>query len=144
MSDTVDDILKSIDENWRKADSLPSTRTDTAPVVAPAAEEQAKALTSISKSLSQLTNFITTGGLTELLAAQATHNAISGVMQGLAAHDGRQALDARVMAQNGLEIAKHIDAAVETALRLKKEKEKGDHDPEIHDAEADFKKFKEK
>ena len=47
-----------------------------------------------------------------LLERMTQGNAVTGILQGLAAKDGRNSLDARTMTQNGLEMAYSIKAAL--------------------------------
>ena len=97
----------------------------------------------IGQALATLSSWVTEGGLTKLMAEYAQATAAGGVLQGLATHDGRGALDARLMGQNAIEIVHQYEAIINKAKERAESLMKGEHDSEIHDAEKDFKKFKE-
>lgn len=91
-----------------------------------------KAITGVLKS-PELSSFIE--GLTR-------SKGILGVMQGLATHSGRNALDARTMDQNALEIFHLMDKAIEATKSRLQEKASGvELDPEIKDAEKEFQEY---
>lgn len=102
---------------------------------------QTEALVSIGESLKQLSAFLTGGGINQLLSAYSKSQAVTGMLAGLSHHAGRGALNAQTMGQNALEIAKAIEMAHDTYERILKDKHK--HDPDLHDAEKDFKKAEE-
>lgn len=104
--------------------------------------QQTKALTSLAEGVNAIAAFLTRGGLTDVLSGYARSQAVKDILGGLAAHDGRNALDSRVLGQNAIEIVHQVEAVFEKyGERLK---EKGKRDPELHDGEAEFKEFEEK
>lgn len=78
-----------------------------------------------------------------LLQRMTEGNAVSGILQGLAAKDGRNSLDARTMKQNGLEMAHAIR---ESLTKLKEfqnlESSPEEHDPELVDPEQAYLEWK--
>jgi len=94
-------------------------------------QEQTKAISKLATSVEQISNFLVGGGLSTLLSGYARSQAVKEILGGLAAHDGRNSLDARVLGQNALEITE----AVELVFKKYAERvaEKG-RDPEIHPA----------
>lgn len=70
-----------------------------------ALEAQSKALTSISNFLSGIT-------LKDVLQHTAVHSAASALLGGLTSNDGRQALDARTMKQNAIDISYLLEAVL--------------------------------
>ena len=105
-------------------------------------EEQTKALTTIADSLRSLTRFISEGGLVGVLSGYARSQAVKDILGGLAAHDGRNALDARVLDQNALEITQQVEKVFKKYQDTLQSKEKVD--PNLHDGEEDFKKWVER
>jgi hypothetical protein len=105
-------------------------------------EEQTKALSTIAESLSSLSQFVSNGGLTTLLSGYARSQAVKDILGGLAAHDGRNALDARVLDQNAKEISEQVEKVFQAYQEKLKSLAKDNRDPHIRDAEADFKKWK--
>jgi hypothetical protein len=106
-------------------------------------EKQAEALATIATSLNSISRWITSGGLTQVLSGYARTQSVQGILQGLATHDGRKALDAQTMEQNALEITTQIEAV------YKKYEEKltaymnGEPiDPNLHNAEESFSEWK--
>lgn len=92
-----------------------------------------------------ITNVLKSPELSALIGGITRANGITGILQGLAAADGRKALDARVTKQNALEIYHVIESALEAAKDRLQEKTSGvELDPEVHDAEAEYKQFLEK
>lgn len=71
--------------------------------------QQTKALTSLAQGINQIAAFITGGGLSEVLSGYARSQAVQSILGGLASHDGRNALDARVLGQNAIEITEQIE-----------------------------------
>jgi len=103
------------------------------------AMEQAKSLSVLAESMSQIANFITKGGLTQVLTGYAKTQSVAAIANGLAAKEGRNSLDARLMNQNAIEISTFIETVYDHyAERLKG---KNERDPELKDGEADFKRF---
>lgn len=102
--------------------------------------QQAQALSVLAKGVSDIATFLTSGGLTELMSGYARSQAVKDILGGLAAHDGRNALDARVLGQNALEIVEQVEkvfSKYEERLSSK------NRDPELHNAEDAFIKWKE-
>lgn len=93
------------------------------------ATRQAQALAVLAESFKTLTTFITGGGLNQLLQGNAKSQAVTAIVGGLAAHDGRGSLDARVLGQNALEIAKFIEKCHDEYARILTEK----RDPDIRE-----------
>lgn len=94
---------------------------DTTPTIVPKLEleattshdlatKQTEALTVLATATNQIANFITGGGLSALLSGYARSQAVKDILGGLAAHDGRNSLDARVLGQNALEITEAVEA----------------------------------
>lgn len=69
---------------------------------------QARSLEVLSQGISDIAAFLTGGGLSELLSGYAKSSASTAILGGLAAHDGRNALDARVLGQNALEVVEQV------------------------------------
>lgn len=107
-------------------------------------EEQTKALTTIADSLQSLSTWLTQGGLTEVLSGYAKSNAVQGILQGLATHDGRDALDARTLDQNALEITKQVEAVWHKYQATLEAYMNGNVDPDLHSAEDPFNEWKAK
>lgn len=103
--------------------------------------EQTKALTSLATSMNQIASFITQGGLVELMSGMARANAVKDILGGLATHDGRAALDARVLPQNALEIVAQVEQVFKKYEEKLSSKERVDDT--VHDAENDYMKWKE-
>lgn len=55
--------------------------------------QQAQALSVLAKGVSDIATFLTSGGLTELMSGYARSQAVKDILGGLAAHDGRNALE---------------------------------------------------
>ena len=89
---------------------------------------QTQALEVIGNSLATLVNYIGNGGLAATLSGYARSQSVKEILGGLAAHDGRNALDARTIKQNALEITEAIEAVF--AKYQDRLSEKG-RDPEI-------------
>ena len=95
--------------------------------------EATHALTSIAHSLSSITKFVSGITLPQVLTQIGITNGINGILNGLAAADGRRSLDARVIAQNATEIAHVLEKAFTKTQEHLKDKSRSD---EILDAEA--------
>ena len=95
------------------------------------AVRQTEALVTLSEGVKALAEFVTQGGLQALVAANAKGSIIQGIVSGLAAKDGRGALDARVLKQNSLEIVEFI----EQVFSKMHERMSEARDPEIKKAE---------
>lgn len=101
-----------------------------------------QSLAKLADAVSDIACFLNNGGLSTLLQGYARANSINGILQGLAAHDGRNALDARVLSQNSLEIVEQIQRAY--AKMHERVTEKEPRDPEIHDAQKGYDEWKSK
>lgn len=105
-------------------------------------QEQTKALVSIGESLKQLSNFVSNGGLTELVKGYTQTQIAQGVLQGLASHDGRNALDARYLKQNAIEIVHAIEAVFDKAKERTEAASDKKLDPELKNAEDAYQNWK--
>ena len=93
------------------------------------AEMQTQSLGLLADSMSQLAQFVTNGGLVAALNGFAKTQAVKEILGGLAAHEGRRSLDARVLGQNAIEIVEAIEKVHDKySERLQ---EKALRDPEI-------------
>jgi len=97
---------------------------------------QTEALTSLAKGVNDIATFLTSGGLTEILSGYARSQAVKDILGGLAARDGRQSLDARVLKQNAIEITHAVEAVFRKYQEVLTDKEL--RDPEIHKATEPF------
>jgi hypothetical protein len=95
------------------------------------AVQQTEALTVLAKATNEIASFITGGGLSTLLSGYARSQAVKEILGGLAAHDGRNSLDARVLGQNALEITEAVELVFKKYSERVAEKNR---DPEIHKA----------
>lgn len=98
--------------------------------------KEAEALVTLSQAVKSLTAFVTEGGLQAVVAAHTKGSIISQILGGLAAKDGRNALDARVIKQNAIEIAESV---VQVFSKMHERMQDSERDPEIKDAEKDLK-----
>jgi hypothetical protein len=103
---------------------------------------QTKSLEILSKGVADIAAFLNGGGLRELISGYAKSQASTAILGGLASHDGRDALDARVLGQNSLEIVEQILKVHNKFHERLSEKEV--RDDEVKDAEAGFKKSESK
>lgn len=101
--------------------------------------KRTEALESIGAALQGISTFLTGGGLASLLSGYARSQSVKDILGGLAAHDGRNALDARVLGQNAVEIVEQVEKVF--AKYEERLAEKG-RDPEIKDAESDYTKWR--
>jgi hypothetical protein len=92
--------------------------------------QQTKALTSLAEGVNAIAAFITGGGMSELLSGYARTQAVQSILGGLASHDGRNALDARVLGQNAVEIVEQIEKVFDKYHSRKTSTER--RDPVIH------------
>lgn len=104
--------------------------------------KQAQALTTLAEGVSSIAAFLTGGGLPSLLSGYARSQAVKDILGGLASHDGRNALDARTMGQNALEIVAQVETVFAKYEEKLKDKEK--RDPELYDIEVNFKDWAKK
>jgi len=102
---------------------------------------QTKSLEVLSKGVADIAAFLTSGGLSQLLSGYAKSQASTAILGGLASHDGRDALDARVLGQNSIEIVEQILRVHDKFHSRLSEKER---DPEVRDAEKEFKESESK
>lgn len=103
------------------------------------AVKQTEALQTLAQAVQTISQFLSTGGLTAVLSGYARSQAVKDILGGLAAHDGRNALDARVLGQNAIEIVEQVEKVFDKyAERLAQ----ANRDPEIKDAESDYLKWR--
>ncbi len=69
--------------------------------------------------------------------------AVNGVLQGLVQSMGRQGLDARMIHQNMVDTFHAVDKMYDGFAERLASKAQADRDPSIHDAEAEYLKYKE-
>jgi hypothetical protein len=100
---------------------------------------QAKSLEVLSRGISDIAAFLTSGGLSQLLSGYAKSQASTAILGGLASHDGRDALDARVLGQNALEV---VEQVLKVHDKFHSRLSEEGRDPEVKDAEKDFKERK--
>ena len=104
--------------------------------------KQAESLSLLAKGVNDLAAFVTGGGLSQMLRGYAQSQTVSDILGGLAAHDGRNALDARVLGQNAIEIVTQVTAVWDKFQERMAEKESGEpRDPNIVNSENDFQKW---
>jgi hypothetical protein len=107
-------------------------------------EESNKALRQIGESLAILSQFVSAGGLVELVRSASLASGANALLGGLAVKNGRESLDARTLKQNAIEIAEQVllihDKFKE---RLSAEAKGKTRDPDIHDPDKEFEKWKE-
>ena len=97
--------------------------------------EQTKALASLAQAATQISNFLTNGGLANILSGYARSQAVKDILGGLATHDGRNALDARLLDQTALEIVTQVEKVFE---KYKSKLEEKNTDLDLHNAENDY------
>ena len=100
---------------------------------------EVKALTTHAESVKEISTFLNGGGLANILSGYARSQAVKDILGGLAAHDGRKALDARLLDQNALEIVSQVEKVFEKYGQ--KLESKGKEDPDLHNAENDYVKW---
>jgi len=100
--------------------------------------KQAESLALLATSVNSIANFLSAGGLSGLLSGYARSQAVKDILGGLATHAGRDALDARTLGQNAIEIVEQVEAVFKKYEERLKDTNR---DPEIKDAETDYKKF---
>lgn len=114
------------------------------------AGHQLIAIKEVGQALTTIATWLTSpDGLAKLMSqhveATARTGAIKEILGGLAAHDGRNALDARVVAQNAVDVFHHVEAMMDKMKEGLKEKHSDTpREAELHDGEADYVKWKEK
>ncbi len=100
---------------------------------------QTQALTTLAQATKEISTFLNGGGLANILSGYARSQAVGGILEGLASHDGRNALDARVIQQNALDMVTQVEKVFEKYGQVLEAK--GKEDPDIHDAENDYVKW---
>ena len=80
-----------------------------APLLASLEEREVVAVEGISRALAGISKFLSGITLQEIVKQQAVHGAVGQILGGLAANDGRGALDARTMGQNAIDMAYLIE-----------------------------------
>ena len=104
---------------------------------------QAEALTSLAKGVNSIAAFLSSGALAQVLGQYSRSQIAKDIFGGLAAHGGRDALDARFIKQNATEIIAAIEAVFDKAAEKAQAVAKGEtFDPELKDAEKDYLKWK--
>lgn len=103
--------------------------------------KQADALCQIGQALAGISQFVNGGGLANLLSVHVRTQALQQMLGGLTQHAGRDGLDARTVEQNAVEIVAHVEAVFKKFQENLASKNKVD--PDMHDAEKDFKKWTE-
>ena len=96
------------------------------------AVKQAQALEVLAKATNEIASFITGSGLSSLLSGYARSQAVKDILGGLAAHDGRNSLDARVLGQNALEITEAVEAVFMKYAERMAEKERGEEREDLN------------
>lgn len=92
--------------------------------------KQTQALTALAEGVNALAAFVTGGGLSQLLSGYARTQSVQAILGGLASHDGRNSLDARVLGQNAIEIVEQIEKVFDKYHT--RQEEKVERDPYIH------------
>lgn len=106
---------------------------------------ESRALTQLATSINQIATFLTGGGLQQALSMYARSQAVKDILGGLASHEGRKSLDARVLSQNAVEIVEAIEqifAKYDEKLKAKASGEK--RDSKIADSELQYNDWLEK
>jgi hypothetical protein len=102
--------------------------------------QQTKDLHTLASSVQSIANFLCDGSLTTVLSGYARSQAVKEILGGLAAHDGRNALDARVLGQNAIEIVSQVEKVFAKYQETIDAKNKGEQrDEEVKDGESAFK-----
>lgn len=99
--------LKMVDEDGNITLKLPQAVTIESPATIP--ERQVLAAEQTANALTVIASFLQQGGLDRAVNTLVKGNGIAGMLSGLAHHDGRRALDARVLKQNALEIVEQLE-----------------------------------
>ncbi len=93
--------------------------------------KQTEALTVLASGVNALAEFVVNGGLSQMMSGYARTQSVQGILNGLAAHGGRAALDARFLKQNALEITEAIEQVFDKYKQRTAETAAGERDPEI-------------
>jgi hypothetical protein len=138
------EVPVSEETKYWDTDSAPQTITavTTQDLALERSERDSRALAALAESITSLTQFITTGGLANLLSGYARTNGVNGMLQGLAQHSGRGSLDARTIQQNATEIVTQVEAVFDKYAERTLDKK--DRNPDIQNGEEDFKAWVEK
>lgn len=99
--------LKMVDEEGNVTLKLPQVNVIDAPATIP--ERQVLAAEQTANALTLIASFLQQGGLDRAVNTLVKGNGIAGILSGLAHHDGRNALDARMLKQNALEIVEQLE-----------------------------------
>lgn len=70
--------------------------------------QQTQALTQLAEGVTSIATFLNGGGLMQLVQHKMAGDIMASITGGLAAKDGRNALDARTIKQNSLEVVELI------------------------------------
>lgn len=106
--------------------------------------KQTEALSTLATATKQIADFVTGGGLTQVLSGYARSQAVKDILGGLATHDGRNSLDARVLGQNALEITEAVEAVFKKYAERLAEQGAEPRDPEIHKPAEEYKPLRER
>lgn len=93
--------------------------------------QQTQALTVLAQGVNSLAEFVVNGGLGQMLSGYARTQSVQGILNGLAAHGGRAALDARFLKQNALEITEAIEQVFDKYKQRTAETAAEPRDPHI-------------
>jgi hypothetical protein len=109
------------------------------PMILP--EKVETALTNIGEGMKAIAHFLGGTTLPEVAESVAIMASVKQIFGGLAAHSGRNALDASLMKQNAIDTTHMITAAFDHLRKHTEELRNGERDSHIVDAEEDFKSF---
>lgn len=113
------------------ASSLPSfqaQQTESQVIIAEAMTAIAQAISALPRAIENAVQTLVKG------------NGVNGILAGLAQHDGRKSLDARIMDQNALEIVEQLEKVFKKYNTRMRDLNRSDT---LVDAEADYKKAEE-
>jgi hypothetical protein len=114
-------------------EELPAVKTEKELAI-----QQIEATTQLANSVKTLADFVVGGGLQAVLNGYAKTQCVKDILGGLTAHSGRDGLDARTLSQNAIEIVEQVEKVFE---KYSERLEGKNRDPEVKDAETDFKKW---
>lgn len=106
--------------------------------------KQTEALSVLATATKQIADFVTGGGLTQVLSGYARTQAVKDILGGLATHDGRNSLDARILGQNALEITEAVEAVFKKYAERLAEGKAEPREPEIHSPVEEYKPLRER
>ncbi len=125
---------------------LPQIFKSSAPVVQSGREveiAQTKAVQELASGVTQIAEFLSGGGLSKVLGEYSKSQIAKDILGGLAAHSGREALDARFIQQNALEIIHTIESVFDKAKERGEALARGEvRDSELKNAESEFLEWK--